>query len=456
MDYDITVIGAGPGGYVAAIAAAQRQKRVCIIERGKEGGVCLNEGCIPTKTLIKTVNLYDELKKADDFGIKGIDTSNISIDLSKLQARKESVVSRLRGGVSGLLKGNGVTIINGSAAFKDRNTVIVDEKEITSEYFIIATGSSAYMPPFIAVDGDSNVITSREALDILQIPKAIGIIGGGVIGIEFAYIFSKLGAEVFVFEMMDQILPMLDKEVSEMAKKRLEQAGIEFFCGAKVTAIKDNHIFFEHEGNSLNKSADCVLMAVGRTPDTDGLNAEAIGLELNNGAIKTSETMQTNIQNIYAVGDVNGVSMLAHTASHEGIIAVKNICGQAGVMDYSRVPSCIYIEPEIACIGLTEEQASKTCDIKVGRFPLAGNGKALVEGETEGLAKVILDSSTGEILGAHLYGIRATDMISEISTAMAAEATGDEIINAIHPHPTVSEIIPEAFMDALGRAIHWM
>ena len=456
MKYDITIIGAGPGGYVAAIAAAQQKKRVCIIERAKEGGVCLNEGCIPTKTLIKTVRLANAVKKAGDFGINGIDESKISIDMEKLQTRKKAVVSQLTAGVKGLLIGNGVTIINGTAAFKDKNTVVVGENEVSSDYFIIATGSNARLPAFIKTEGKNNIITSREALETVAVPQKLAIIGGGAIGIEFAYIFSNLGAEVVVFELMEQILPMADTEIVAMVRERLEKTGVRIFTGAKVQAVRNNTICFEHDGKSLEENAECVLMAVGRSPNTEGLNTGAVGLRLEKGAIITDGTMKTNIENIYAVGDVNGVSMLAHTASHEGMIAVKNICGQKkDTLDYSRVPSCIYLEPEIACIGMTEAQAREKREVKVGRFPLAGNGKALVESETEGVVKVILDAHTDEILGFHMYGIHATDMIGEIAAAMTAEATAWEIINAIHPHPTVSESIPEAFMSAYGKAIHW-
>ena len=455
MDFDITVIGAGPGGYVAAIAAAQQKKRVCIVERDKEGGVCLNEGCIPTKTLIRTVKLAGEIKKAGEFGINGVDASAITVDMEKLQTRKKAVVSKLTGGVRGLLKANGVAVINGSAAFKDKNTIIVGEKEITSDYFIIATGSITLMPRFIPVEGKNDIITSSEALEIITVPKKLGIIGGGVIGIEFAYIFSELGAEVHVFELMDQILPMVDGEVAALARKRMEKAGVIFYTGARVQAVKNNTVCFEFGGKTLEDSADCILMAVGRSPYTDGLNTRAIGLELEKGAVKTDGALRTNIANIYAIGDVNGVSMLAHTASHEGIIAVNNICGCNEFIDYSRVPSCVYLDPEIACIGLTESQARENHEIRIGRFPLAGNGKALVEGDSDGIVKVILDAATDEILGAHIYGLHATDMIGEISVAMTAEATAEEIINAIHPHPTVSESISEAFLGAYGKPIHW-
>jgi len=455
MDYDIIVIGAGPGGYVAAIAGVQQKKKVCLIERATEGGVCLNEGCIPTKTLIKTVKLADSIKKADAFGICGVDASKITVDLEKLQARKKAVVTQLVGGVRGLLKGKGVTSLHGSAAFKDKNTVIVDGKEITAENIIIASGSSVFMPPFIPIEGNCDVITSREALDIVKLPKKIGIIGGGVIGIEFAYIYSMLGAEVLVFELMEQILPFVDGEIAAMARKRLEKNGIKFFTGAKVKSINNNKVCFEYDGKQMEEAVEQVLMAVGRSPSTEGLDVQKIGLELEKGAIKVDGSLRTNIPNVYAIGDVNGVSMLAHTASHEGIIAVNNICGHSETMDYSRVPSCIYLEPEIACIGLTEAQARESREIRVGKFPMMGNGKALVEGEVEGMVKVILDAATDEILGVHMYGIHATDMIGEISVAMTAEATGEEVINAIHPHPTVSESIMEAFMAAFGKAIHW-
>ena len=455
FDYDIIVIGAGPGGYVAAIAAAKLKKRVCIIERKTEGGVCLGEGCIPTKTLIKTIRLADNIRRADEFGIAGVDASKISVDIEKLQERKKAVVSQLTGGVRGLLNGNGVAIVRGSAVFKDKNTIIVDGKEISSGYFIIATGSNVMMPAFISVEGDNNIITSREALNVIEIPKKLGIIGGGVIGVEFAYIFSKLGAKVVVFELLDQILPMVDGEISAMAGNRLRESGVRFFTGASVQAVRNNIIYFEHNGKQNEESVDCVLMAVGRSPDTKGLNADGIGIQLDEGAIKTDEKLRTSIPNIYAVGDVNGVSMLAHTASHEGVTAVNNICGCEEIMDYSRVPSCIYLDPEIACIGKTEAQASQEREVRIGKFPLAGNGKTLVEGETDGMVKVILDAETNEILGVHMYGLHVADMIGEISVAMTAEATAEEIIRAIHPHPTVSECIPEAFMNAFGKALHW-
>ena len=455
MNYDITVIGGGPGGYVAAIKAAQQGKKVCIIENKRFGGVCLNEGCIPTKTLIQTVNIYDQVKNAEKYAIEGIDSVNIKVSMNKLQKRKKRVIRQLVNGVKSLLRGNGVTAVEGNASFIDKNTIKVNDKTITSEYFIVATGSTTFMPPFISLEGNTNVITSKEALDISDVPKSIVIIGGDVIGIEFAYIFSKLGSKVYVLELMDKILPLVDDDVSSLVKKKFEKAGVVLYTGVKVKKIFDNKVSYEIECKQEIVEADVVLMAVGRIPNTEGLNAETIGIKFDEKAIETDEYMATNIKNIYAIGDVNGKSMFAHTASREGIIAVENICGKIKTMNYDYIPSCVYIEPEIASIGLTEEQAKEKYEnVKVGVFPLAANGKALVEGETEGIIKVILEGELNQILGVHIFGVHATDIISEISVAMNLEATAEEIINSVHPHPTVSEIIPEAFMVAIHKDIH--
>lgn len=456
-DYEVIVIGAGPGGYETAIKASQSGKKTAIVEEKHYGGVCLNEGCIPTKTLVRTANLYTEMKESEKFAIFGVDSSAIKVDMKKLQERKNGVVSTLVNGVQGLMRGNRVDMINGHATFHDNHTILVDGKTYTSQYFIIATGSNTFMPPFIPLEGDTNVITSREALNIDKVPESIAIIGGGVIGIEFAHVFSHLGSKVTVLELMDHILPMVDEEVSDMAKKRMAKNGVVFCNGAKVQKVKDKSVIYEYNGEEKSVEAEVVLMAVGRVANTDGLNAEGIGIEFEKKAIKTDGHMHTNIPNIYAIGDVNGKVMLAHTASHEGFVAVADICGEGGhEMDYSRIPSCIYLDPEIACIGLTEKQAKeKGYEIQVGKFPMMANGKSLVEGDTDGIVKVILDKELGEILGVHLYGKHVTDMIGEISVAMHLEATAEEVIGAIHPHPTVSEAIPEAFMAAFyGRAIN--
>lgn len=457
-EFEVTVIGAGPGGYETAIKAAQMGKKTCIIESTYFGGTCLNVGCIPTKTLIKSAEVLSQVREAADFGVDGVDPDQVFVDMKKLSARKASVVKTLVSGVKGLLKANKVTVVEGKASFVDTHTVLVGERNITSDIFIIATGSSVFMPPFIAQEGDNHVITSTEALDFDSVPSSIAVIGGGVIGVEFAFLFNKLGSRVTVLELMDHILPMVDPEVGRMAQKRPGKSGVDFRLGCRVKKIKNNTVYYELDGREESVKADVILMAVGRIPNTEGLNTEEIGIEMDRGAIKTDGFLRTNIPNIYAIGDVNGKVMLAHTASHEGMTAVAHICGETGEeMNYNRIPSCIYLDPEIACIGMTEPQAREQYGdkIKVGRFHMAANGRSLVEGDTDGMFKVIVDSELGEILGVHLYGKHVTEMIGEVSAAMTAEATAEEIIHTIHPHPTVNEALGEAFMAAWnGRAIN--
>ena len=458
-DYDVTVIGGGPGGYSAAILAAQAGKRTCLIEENQLGGTCLNVGCIPTKVMVQSASLLEQIHKAESFGLVGCSFSQAKVDLSKLQSRKQAVTKQLVGGVAGLLRGNHVTVLSGAARFQDPHTVTVSPSgdSITSESFILATGSQPADVPSIVREGSCRVLTSTDVLNLTQIPSSMAILGGGVIGIEFAYVLSQLGCKITVLEMTDRILPMVDAELSALAQKRLEKAGVTFHLGAQVKALRDNRVCYQQDGQDQELTADAVLMSVGRRPNTQGLNAEGIGLEFDRAAIRSGETMATNLPHIYAIGDVNGRSMLAHTAFHEAEVAVQNLCGQHAVMNYNRVPSCIYLEPELASIGLTEEQARAYygSKIRVGRFPAFANGKALVEGTTEGLFKVIVDSEYGEILGVHLYGPHVTELIAQCAVAMEAEATAEEMIASIYPHPTVSESLGEAFRSAwLGHAIH--
>ncbi|MCU6761071.1 Dihydrolipoyl dehydrogenase [uncultured Roseburia sp.] len=456
-DYDVVVIGGGPGGYVAAIKAAQAGKKTAIIEKESLGGTCLNVGCIPTKALVKTVNVYEEILRSADFAIEGIDLSKVTVSMEKLQKRKQGIVRQLTGGVNALLKGNKVTILSGTARFADAHTVQIKEQSVTAGYFIIATGSETLMPGFIAYEGDTRIITSTEALSLQEIPESMVIIGGGVIGIEFAYIYAHLGTKVTVVELMEQILPMVDEDISKLARKSLEKAGVVFHTGAKVKKIKDTNVIFEKNGTEEAVNAEMTLMAVGRVPYTGELNAKGIGIAFDKKAIRTDEHMRTSVENIFAIGDVNGTSMLAHTASHEGITAVENILGEPAVMSYDAIPSCIYIEPEIASIGLTQKQAEEKYEnIKVGKFPMSANGKSLIEGETGGMIKVILDGDLNEILGVHMFCVHATDMIAEVSAAMNLEASAEEVLHAVHPHPTVSEAVMEAFMSAYDKAVHAM
>ncbi len=455
-DYEVVVIGAGPGGYETAIKSAQMGKKTAIVEEKYFGGTCLNVGCIPTKVMIHTADIVSEIKEAAEYAVTGVDAGAVGVDMKALQKRKGQVVGRLTGGVQMLLKSNGVTIENGKGSLVDAHTIAVGDKKITSKYIIIATGSSVFMPPFIAQEGTNNILTSNEALDLDHVPETVAVIGGGVIGVEFAYLLNKLGAKVTVLELMDHIIPMVDTEISALAQKKMEKDGIVFNLGAKVKSVKDNSVYFELDGKEQSVKADAVLMAVGRIPNTEGLYADGIGIEFNKRAIAVNEKCQTNIPNIYAIGDVNGKVMLAHTASHEGMVAVADICGEHGEMDYDKIPSCIYINPEISAIGLTEEAAKEKYDnVKVGRFPMMANGKSIIAGATDGMAKVVLEGETGEILGVHIYADRATEMIGELSVAMANELTAEEIIHSIHAHPTVNEAIGEAFMAGWnGRAIN--
>lgn len=457
MDYEITVIGGGPGGYVAAIKAAQQGKKTCIIENAQYGGTCLNVGCIPTKTLVKTASVFEEVKRAKEFGIEGIDNSVITVNPKTMIQRKNNVIKQLVGGVQGLLRGNNIDMYKETASFVNEHTIKVGNKTITSEYFIIATGSETLIPEFIVYEGNTNIITSTEALNLNPLPESMVIIGGGVIGIEFAYIFSSVGVKITVIELLDQILPMVDNDVAAVVRKKMTDTGVTFCTGARVKKVSGNTVIYELQGEELSVSADLTLMAVGRVPYMQGLEVEKLGIELDRRAIKTDLTLKTNIENIYAIGDVNGKAMLAHTAMHEGIVAVSNICGSYKKMNYDTIPSCIYCEPEIASVGLTEQQArEKYGTIHVGTFPMVANGKSLVEGETSGIIKVILDSEFGEILGVHILAAHSPDMISEFSLAMNMEATADEILMTIHPHPSISEALPEAFMAAIGKAIHSM
>lgn len=456
-NFDIAVIGGGPGGYVAAIKAAQEGKKVCLIEEGELGGVCLNRGCIPTKTLLKSVQVLDTVRHSFDYGIKGVEKTKLQIDMAKLQERKHNVVKKLTGGVGMLLKANGVTVYKGKGSFIDRNTLMAGEEKITADNIIIATGSVSLALPIPIIKEEAGaLLNSDQALEINEVPEKVVIIGGGVIGVEFAFIFAQLGANVVIVELMDRILPMVDEEVVGEVARMLKGLGIKLVVGAKVTKIEGNKVFYEKDGGEESETGQKILMAVGRTPTTEGLNIEAAGVKMAKKAIAVDEHLQTSQPGIYAIGDVNGKSMLAHTASMEGLIAVENILGHKTKMQYDKIPACIYTQPEIASVGMTETAARERYgEIKIGKFPFNANGKATVEGESKGMIKVIIEPRFQEILGVHIYGVHATDLIAEVVLAMNMEATAEEVLAAIHPHPTISEAVAEAFHAAVaGRAIH--
>ena len=453
-DYDIAVIGGGPGGYVAAIKGAQLGKKVVIAEKEHFGGTCLNVGCIPTKALLRSAEALKEVKESAAFGVIDLDVSEAKLDMVKVQERKKKVVGQLVGGVQGLLGKNGVTIKNGEAVLKDAHTLEVGGETVTAENVIIATGSVSKGLP-IEISDKMNVMTSTEALDLDKAPESIAIIGGGVIGIEFAYLLSSIGTKVTVVEFLDRILPMVDEEITQQVTAHLQEQGVTIHTSAKVTEITDDGVKFEKDGAEDEVKVETVLMSVGRAPRLDGIDTEALGIKTERGAIVTDSKLQTSVPGVNAIGDVNGRIMLAHTASAEGLVAVNNICGKKAEMDYDKIPSAIYIQPEIASIGLTEAQAKeKYGKVNVGRFPMLANGKAKIQGEERGLVKVIAEPKYGEIVGVHLYCVHATDMIAEAAAAMKLESTAEELAATVHPHPTVSEVVMEAMEAVGGKAIH--
>ncbi len=454
FDYDIAVLGGGPGGYVAAIKAAQMGKKVVIVEKERLGGTCLNVGCIPTKALLKSAEVFHELQSLESFGVEGVDTSKAELNLTKVQARKKTVIDQLVGGVGGLLKSNGAVLKTGEGVLVDKNTIEVGGEKVTADNIVIATGSVVKNLP-ITISDKMDVMTSTEILEIDKKPESIAIIGGGVIGMEFAYFLHCLGTKVTVVEFLDRIMPMVDEEITQMVTDRLIAEGMEIHTSAKVTEITADGVLFEKDGKTEEVKVEKVLMAVGRAPNLSGVDTEALGIKTERGAIVTDAQLRTSVPNIYAIGDANGKIMLAHTASAEGLVAVETICGEKAAMDYDKIPSAIYIQPEIASVGLTEADAkAKYGTIKVGRFPMMANGKAKVEGDERGLIKVITEAKYGEIVGVHMYCLRATDMIAETTLAMKLEATAEEVAATVHPHPTVSEVIHEAMHAVGGRAIH--
>ncbi len=455
--YDLTVIGGGPGGYVAAIRASQLGLKVAVIEERQMGGTCLNRGCIPTKSLLHSVEVFQTAKTSFEYGIVA---GEVQFDFEKIMAKKDSVVKKLRSGVEFLVKNNVGTIINGFGYIKDKNTIEVTGKEpqtINTEKIIIATGSRPSRPQISGFDSEK-VLDSDSLLDLKTCPERLVIIGGGVIGVEFATVFNSLGKDVTIIEMMDEILPGVDCEISSAIRKSLVKKGIKIYTSSTVTSIETKQhteCVFKINGVEQKETCDVVLVAIGRKPNSEGIGLENLGIVLEKGFIKVNEKLETSVPSVYAIGDVTGKVMLAHVASAQGLIAAANAAGKNQKMDYSIVPGCIYTSPEIATVGLTEAEAIKQGNkVKVGRFPVSANGKSMIMGETEGLVKIVTDETTGEILGTHILAPRATDMIGEMCLAMKLESTVEELSSTIHPHPTVNEIIMEAAHDVEGLCVH--
>lgn len=472
-NYDVVILGGGTGGYVAAIRAAQLGLKTAIVEKGKLGGTCLHKGCIPSKALLRSAEVYSTTKNhALDFGVN---TGEVSLDFSRVQARKESIVSQLHQGVQGLMKKGKIDVYEGTGRMlgpsifspSPGGTVSVEmnngeENEmLLPKNVILATGSRPRTLPGLTIDGE-NVMSSDEALSMTELPKSMLIVGGGVIGIEWASMLNDFGVEITVLEYADRIIPTEDADISKEMQKILSKKGITFVTSAKVlpetleTSEGSVKISAEYKGEEKTFSAEKMLVSVGRQANVEGIGIENTDIVVDKGFIQVKNTFQTKESHIYAIGDVIGGLQLAHVASHEGISAVEHIAGQkTHPIDYNLVSRCIYSNPEAASVGITEQQAKEQgFDVKVGKFSFKGIGKALVFGESDGFVKIIADKETDDILGVHMIGPHVTDMISEAGLAMVLDATPWEIASTIHPHPTLSEVMGEAALAVEGKAIH--
>lgn len=451
----IIIIGAGPGGYETALLAARRNVEVVLIESGPVGGTCLNEGCIPTKAFCKNAEVLDGLREAEEFGVTGL---SYGFDFKKVVERKNAVVYQLRGGVEGLLGHKNITLVRGKASFKDQHTVVVDDREYSADYVIIATGSvSASLP----IDGADlpGVITSKEILDVDEVPRRLCVIGGGVIGLEFASIFRSFGSEVTVLEYCKDILPRFDTDLAKRLKQSLSKRGIEINTQAQVTGISETSgeytISFIRKGKEESVVSDKVLMAVGRRANIGSLNLSDAGVEFTPRGVLVNNVMQTNVPHIYAIGDINGQMMLAHAATFQGIVALDHIMGLENEIDLSVMPAAVFTSPEAASVGLTEDEC-KEKDIPVRCFKsfFRANGKAVTMGETDGFCKVVVAAEPkegaespyepGRVLGCHMYGPHSSDIIQEACALISRKVTVSEFHDIIHTHPTLAEVLQSA------------
>lgn len=462
--FDLAVIGAGPGGYVAAIRAAQLGLKTAIIEREHLGGICLNWGCIPTKALLRTSELYSAMRRASEFGLAA---DNVRFDLPSVIARSRKVAERLSNGVAYLMRKNKIAVIDGTARLKGEGRIAVTGKdgtalpEIEAKHIIVATGARARGLPGLEPDGRL-IWTYKEAMVPESFPRSLLIVGSGAIGIEFASFYRSLGAEVTVVEMLPRILPAEDEEISNLARKAFAKQGIRILTETRVERLVEGAgqvtaSLRKPNGDIEEIAAERVILAIGITGNVEDLGLQALGVKVQNGHIVVDEGCRTGVRGLYAIGDVVGPPWLAHKASHEGILCVEKIAGVDGVhpLDKTAIPSCTYSSPQVASVGLTEAQARQAGhDLKIGRFPYSANGKAIALGETEGLVKTIFDAKTGALLGAHILGAEATELIQGFVIGKTLETTEAEFIAAIFPHPTLSEMMGESVLDAYGRALH--
>lgn len=462
MKYDIIVIGSGPGGYVAAVRAAQAGKRTAIVEREALGGVCLNWGCIPTKALLKSASVYHYVKNAAAYGIDI--EGEAKTDISKIVARSRGVAETMSKGIDFLMKKNKIDVLRGHGSIESKGVVAVENEEgrtlYEADHIILATGARPRQMPFIPVDGEK-IITSREALVIKELPESIVVIGSGAIGSEFAFLFAQLGVKVTIVEYLPNLMPLEDEEVSKTMERAFRKMRATVYTGTTVKAARVNdegrcEVDIEGKKGAETLVADMVLAAVGIKTNTENIGLEKVGIELERDKIKVNEHYQTAVEGIYAIGDLIPTPALAHVASAEAIHCIDAICGRSPQpVDYSTIPSCVYTSPEVASVGLTEKQAAeKGIELKVGRFQFTASGKAAAAGERDGFVKLLFDAATDKLIGAHFVGMNVTEMIAEPTVAKALGATAEVLAHTIHPHPTMNEAVMEAAEAALGHAIH--
>jgi dihydrolipoamide dehydrogenase len=452
--YDLIILGSGPGGYVAAIRAAQLGLKVAIVEREKLGGICLNWGCIPTKALLRTSEIYHYMTHA---GAYGLSAEKPGFDLAKIVDRSRKVAGQLNAGVKGLMKKNKIAVVEGEGALAGKGRLKVGDKELQAKHIIVATGARARDLPFAKADGE-RIWTYRHAMVPKVMPTKLLVIGSGAIGVEFASFYSDMGAEVTIVEMLDRILPVEDEDVSAFVHKALTKQGMKIHTSSGVEALTPGpggiKAVIKGQGEQDFSHA---IVAIGIVPNTEGIGLEALGVKTDRGHIATDGYGRTNVEGVYAIGDVTGPPWLAHKASHEGVVCVEAIAGgKPHPFETWNIPGCTYSRPQVASVGLTEAKAKEEGrKVKVGKFPFIGNGKAIALGEADGFVKTVFDAETGELLGAHMVGAEVTELIQGYAVARQLETTEADLMHTVFPHPTLSEMMHESVLDAYGRALHY-
>jgi len=474
--YDVIIIGGGPGGYVAAIRASQLGLKTAVVEREHLGGICLNWGCIPTKALLRSAEIFTYMHEADNYGLS---VKGAGFDIAAVVKRSRGISGQLNGGVAHLMKKNKIDVIWGEASIETPGQITVSKPQkdavqpahpepkgtlgtgtYEANHIIIATGARPRVIDGIEPDGDK-IWTYFEAMVPKEMPKSLVIMGSGAIGIEFASFYKAMGAEVTVVELMDRILPVEDEEISKLARRRFEKHGMKILTGTKVSKVKKTSSGIEaiiktSDGKSETLKADKLISAIGVVGNIEGLNLEKLGVKTDRGCVVVDDMCRTSVEGIYAIGDVAGPPMLAHKAEHEGVICVEAIAGEhPHVMDKAKIPGCTYCHPQVASVGMTEARAKEAGhEVKVGRFQFVGNGKAIALGESEGMIKTIFDAKSGQLLGAHMIGAEVTELIQGYVVAMTLETTEEDLMQTVFPHPTLSEAMHESVLDAYGRVIH--